>query len=78
MCLDRLFELDGRKSFPIDHGPTSPKDLLQVTPPTVDFTHCSYAITSVCRSKYLCCSVPVLVIELLVIDLLAMHRTRRK
>lgn len=26
----RLWELDGRKSFPIDHGPTSPERLLQV------------------------------------------------
>ena len=28
--LSRLLELDGRKSFPIDHGPTSQPTLLQV------------------------------------------------
>jgi len=27
----RLLELDGRKPFPIDHGPTSPDKLLQVS-----------------------------------------------
>ena len=48
----RLWELDGRKSFPIDHGETSPEKLLPVSEHTSVLSHphhmhCVWALASI-------------------------------
>ena len=49
----RLYELDGRKSFPIDHGPTSPSTFLQVCFGTVLLLHaCTLQGMSIMLSQH--------------------------
>ena len=58
----RLWELDGRKPFPIDHGPTSEASLLKVRglqAPTVLMHMCgcgALILSSACRMRPRWCS----------------------
>ena len=52
-----LYELDGRKSFPINHGPTTPETLLKVPcglPPPPSSSASSSSTSSTCRHPISC------------------------